>query len=67
MRTIAADWSVSNTGPAKILNWLSGMSTRLRRMVSAQPGPAISGGRGSDDLYLQADVAAFISNFMRIG
>jgi hypothetical protein len=60
MRTIAADWSLPQR---KSGNWLSNLSAKLgwigRRAV-------LKGARGHEPL-VQADVAAFVSSFMRIG
>jgi hypothetical protein len=75
MRTIAADWSVSGYEQGGRRSWVSSIGARLRnvgsaRAVGRQAGEAASAplsGRGSHEPYVQADVAAFISAFMRIG
>jgi hypothetical protein len=60
MRTIAATWSLPQR---KSGNWFSNLSAKLgwfgRRAVS-------KGARGHDP-FVQADAAAFVSAFMRIG
>lgn len=56
MRTITADWSLPH---GKSGNWLSKLGVKLRRIVTREArvhNPAA-----------QADVAAFVSAFMRIG
>ena len=74
MRTIAADWSVPAHEPKGLRSWLSVMGDSLRKAGSVrtarrQGGKAASdlSGRGSHDPFVQADVAAFVSAFMRIG
>ena len=69
MRTIAADWSLHNSGSTKSRNWLSEVGARFRRVGSAWAVSrhATRDGQGSCDAFVQADVAAFISAFMRIG
>jgi hypothetical protein len=71
MRTITADWSVPH---GKSGSWLSGMGTKLQRTVSswtADRRNARNTARPSDhksqEPFVQADAAAFISAFMRIG
>jgi hypothetical protein len=60
MRTITVGWSVPQR---KSGNWFSNLSAKLgwfgRRAVS-------KGARGHD-AFVQADAAAFVSAFMRIG
>jgi hypothetical protein len=57
MRTIAADWSLSQ---GKSGNWLSNLRTKLqrvgRRAAAREAHPLV-----------QADAAAFVSAFMRVG
>jgi hypothetical protein len=71
MRTIAADSSVPQ---GKNGSWLSSMGTKLQRTMSAWAAgrrDARKTARPSDhrsrDPFLQADAAAFVSAFMRIG
>jgi hypothetical protein len=69
MRTIAANWSLPHVGAGESRNWLSNLGARLRRVGSAwaarcQPTRE---GQESRHAFVQADVAAFISAFMRIG
>jgi hypothetical protein len=72
MRTITADWSLS--GDRKRADWLSNVGARFQRAGSAwaarrrptREALALSG-RQSHDPFVQADVAAFVSAFMRIG
>jgi hypothetical protein len=66
MRTIAASWSLPYSGSAKSRNWLSEMGARLQK-VGAPRRPATREGHGPRDAFVQADVAAFISAFLRIG
>jgi hypothetical protein len=69
MRTIAADWSLPRPTRKKG-GWLSNMGVSLQRVVGsawAARRRATSEGHGPRDAFVQADVAAFISAFMRIG
>ena len=70
MRTIAADWSLPRRPNRKSGSWLSNMGASLQRVVGsawAARRRATREGHGSRDAFVQADVAAFISAFMRIG
>jgi hypothetical protein len=55
MRTIAADWPLPQ---GKSGNWLSNLWARLRRLVREA---------NAHNPVVQADAAAFVSAFMRIG
>ena len=72
MRTITADWSLP--GDRKRRNWLSNVGARFQRVGSAWAAQrratreaAAPSGRQSHSAFVQADVAAFVSAFMRIG
>ena len=70
MRTIAADWSLPRRPNRKSGSWLSNTGASLQRvggsaLVACRQ--ATREGHGSRDAFVQADVAAFISAFMRIG
>jgi len=75
MRTIAADWSLPR--PKRTSGgWLSNMAASLQGSASLQGivGSARAARRRatresqvSRDTFVEADVAAFISAFMRIG
>ncbi len=75
MRTIAADWSVPGYEQGERRSWLSSIGARLRKVGSARAARRQAGeggfippsGRGSHEPYVQADIAAFVSAFMRIG
>jgi hypothetical protein len=70
MRTIAADWSLPRQPNRNSGSWLSKMGPSLQRVVGsawAARRRATREGHGSRDAFVQADVAAFISAFMRIG
>jgi hypothetical protein len=56
MRTIAADWPLPQ---GKSGNWLSNLWARLRRLVAREAN--------AHNPVVQADAAAFVSAFMRIG
>jgi hypothetical protein len=60
MRTIAADWSLPQT---KSGNWLSKLRTKLRRINQR----AVASDAHVHEPLVQADAAAFVSAFMRIG
>jgi hypothetical protein len=69
MRSMAADWSLSR--PKRTSGgWFSNMGANLQGVVgSARPARrrATRESQVSRDAFVQADVAAFISAFMRIG
>jgi hypothetical protein len=74
MRTIAADWSVPDRKQEERGSWLSNIGASIRNVRSARTARRLAlkevsvlSGRGSHDPFMQADVAAFISAFMRIG
>ena len=69
MRTIAADWSLTRRPDRKNGSWLPNMGARIQRVVGSRAAcrRAAEAGHGSRDAFVQADVAAFISAFMRIG
>jgi hypothetical protein len=70
MRTIAADWSLTRRPDRKNGSWLPNMGARIQRVVGSARAArrrATEAGHGSRDAFVQADVAAFISAFMRIG
>ena len=72
MRTITVDWSVPERERPPRTGWLSIMGAKLRRDAAGRIGRAkISSAapstRKPHDPFMQADVAAFISTFMRIG
>jgi hypothetical protein len=70
MRTIAADWSLPRP-TRKSGGWLSNMGASLQGVVvgSARTARrrATRESQVSRDAFVQADVAAFTSAFMRIG
>ena len=75
MRTIAADWSLPRRPNRKSGSRLSNMGASLQRVggsalvarrQATREGPTTPP-HGSRDAFVQADVAAFISAFMRIG
>ena len=69
MRTIAADWSLPR--PKRTSGgWLSNMGASLQGVVGSARAARRRATRESQvsrDAFVQADVAAFISAFMRIG
>lgn len=74
MRSIAAEWSIPERQQDEPGSSLLNIGTKLRKAGSARiarcqaGGPASAlPGRGSHQPFVQADVAAFISAFMRIG
>ena len=70
MRTIAADWSLPRRPNRKSGSWLSNMGARIQRVVGSARAARrqdTETGDGSRDAFVQADVAAFVSAFMRIG
>jgi len=74
MRTIVVNWSVPAREQEQRGSWLSNMGASLRKVGSAWTAPRQAGnaastrsGRRSRDPFVQADVAAFISAFMRTG
>jgi hypothetical protein len=69
MATIAADWPLPRRPNRKSGGWLSNMGASLRRVVGsawAARRQATREGHESRDA-VQADVAAFICAFMRMG
>jgi hypothetical protein len=60
MRTIAADWSLPQ---GKSGNWLSNVKAKLQRVGRR----AVAREARAHDSLVQADAAAFVSAFMRIG
>ncbi len=60
MRTIAADWSLPQR---KRNNWLANLMANLPRVGRR----AIAREARAHDPVVQADAAAFVSAFMRIG
>ena len=70
MRTIAAEWALSRRPDRKSGSWLSNAGASLRRVsgsVWSARRRATRECHESRDSFVQADVAAFISAFMRIG
>jgi hypothetical protein len=69
MRTLAADWVLPRQPNTRSGSWFSNVGASIQRVVgSARPARQPSReGQGSRDAFVQADVAAFISAFMRIG
>jgi hypothetical protein len=71
MRTITATWSIPEQEQDERGSWLSNIGASLRRIRSARMthGQArkVASSRGSHDPFVQADAAAFVSAFMRIG
>jgi hypothetical protein len=70
MQTVTADWSVLDRPKRKSGRWLSNVRARLHRAVgsgAARRQDTREGGQKSRDAFVQADVAAFISAFMRVG
>jgi hypothetical protein len=60
MRTITADWSLPQR---KNGNWISNMRAKLQRAGQR----AVAREARAHDPLVQADAAAFVSAFMRIG
>jgi len=71
MRTIAAGWSIPHREVQESGSWLSNMGAKLLRSGRAagrHPTTEAASVLGqSRDAFVQADVSAFISAFMRIG
>jgi hypothetical protein len=60
MRTIAVDWSLPQR---KSGNWLSNLRAKLQRVGRR----AVAGEARAHNPLVQADAAAFVSAFMRVG
>jgi hypothetical protein len=70
MRTIAADWALPRRPDRRSGSWLSNAGASLQRVsgsVLVGRRRATREGHESCETFVQADVAAFISAFMRIG
>jgi hypothetical protein len=66
MRTIAAGWSLPRRPNRTSGSWLSNMGARVRSAWAARRH-ATRSAHVSRDPLVQADAAAFVSAFMRIG
>jgi hypothetical protein len=69
MRTIAAGWALPHKGNRKGARWHMGAALQHVRSawLARRHAATAPSGRGPRDGLVQADVAAFISAFMRIG
>jgi hypothetical protein len=69
MRTIAADWALPRRPDRKSGSWLSNAGASLQRVSGSVWSARRRATREDEsrDSFVQADVAAFISAFMRVG
>jgi hypothetical protein len=74
MRTITPDWASPAREQKGLGSWLSNIGDRLRKVGSRRTAHRQTGKvasdlscRGSHEPFVQADAAAFVGAFMRLG
>jgi len=67
MRTITANGAIPRNDVGELGSWLGAKLHRIRSAWAARSRPAKKDVSTDQTNFVQADVAAFVSTFMRIG